>query len=329
MVLDIQFHLGQVQAGHVIQYLLHAVKFGISKTQEVVEAELRLRTEENMDGAILYNNLFEEIGANLRSRFSKTETETVTHSSIDTIVDEILAFCNSIGIHGPKEKKHTAVQIDDACCRFRELLVGGGCGFLLERKEAIDFIHLTAIFGFIPIYYLMWFPHLGSNGTDIDELVTYSSSPKERKALQLSLVRSTISKISTQVTGSFLSNILATYGNHDDNGNGNGNGNDAHLAGHYYYFQRHRNSMQHFYRVKAPKGGTWFIEMLRDPNRLEKQTSKKTVVLADWRGAGGENEKYMYWKRGGNGGLGFIENTSSLVIPDSLKEEFFNFGTST
>jgi len=209
-------------------------------------------------------------------------------------------------------------------------LVGGfGCGFLLARKEAIDFIHLTAIFGFIPIYYLSWFPHLGSNGTDIDELVTYSSSPKERKALQLNLVRTTISNISTRVTGSFLSNILATNGNHDDNEKENGNGNDAHLAGHYYYFQRHRNSMQHFYRVKAPKGGTWFIEMLRDPNRLERQTSKKTVILADWRGRGGEKEKFMYWKRRGDKGLGFIEKTSSLVIPDSLKDEFFNFATST
>lgn len=116
-------------------------------------------------------------------------------------------FCNSIGIHAPKTNKHTAVQIDDACCRFRELLVGGGFGFLLERKAAVDFIQLTAIFGFIPIYYLMWFPHLGSNGPDVDELVQYSSCPKERKTLQLNLVRITTSKISP-VTGPFLSNIL-------------------------------------------------------------------------------------------------------------------------
>jgi len=53
--------------------------------------------------------------------------------------------------------------------RFRELLVGKGFGFLLvERKEAVDFTHLTAIFGVIPTYYLMWFPHLGSNGSGID-----------------------------------------------------------------------------------------------------------------------------------------------------------------
>ena len=138
MVLDIQFHLGQVQAGHVIQYLVHAVKFGISKTQELVEAKLRLRTEENVDGAICYNNIFEEIGDNLRARVSKTETET--HSSIDTIVDKILAFCNSIGMHGPKEKKHNAVQIDDAFCRFRELLVGGGCRFQKEANFKVSIL---------------------------------------------------------------------------------------------------------------------------------------------------------------------------------------------
>jgi len=329
MVLDVQLHLGQVQAGHAIQHLLHAVlpepEFGISKTQELVEAKLRLRTEENVDGAVLYKNIFEEIGDNLRARvLSKTETET--HSSIDPTVDGILAYCNSIGIHAPEAKKHTAVQIDDACCRFRELLVGGGFGFLLERKEAVDFIQLTAIFGFIPIYYLMWFPHLGtSNGPDIDELAKYSSCLEERKKLRLNLVRITTSKISP-VTGSFLSNILATYGNDKDDGNGN----DAHLAGHYYYFQRHRNSMQHFYRVKVPTPGKWLIEMLRDPKRLENPNSKKLVVLTDWRGAGCEKEKFMYWKREGDDGFGFgfIEKTSILVIPDSLKREFFNFATS-
>ena len=152
----------------------------------------------------------------------------------------------------------------------------------------------------------------------------------------MNLVQTTMSKISTQVTGSFLSNILAAaYGNHDDHENGNGKDNDAHLAGHYYYFQRHRNSMQHFYRLKVPQGGKWFIEMLRDPKRLEMKTSKKTVVLADWRGAGGEKEEFMYWKRGGDDvlgvglGVGFIEKTSSLMIPDSLKNAFFNFATST
>ena len=40
----------------------------------------------------------------------------------------------------------------------------------------------------------------------------------------------------------------------------------------------------------------------------------------------------MYWKRVGDDGfgfgLGFIEKTSILVIPDSLKHEFFNFATS-
>ena len=46
------------------------------------------------------------------------------------------------------------------------------------------------------------------------------------------------------------------------------------------------------------------------------------MVLVDWRGAGGDNEKFMYWKREGDDGLGFIEKTSSLVIPDSLKNEF-------
>jgi hypothetical protein len=58
--------------------------------------------------------------------------------------------------------------------------------------------------------------------------------------------------------------------------------------------------------------------MLRDPKRLEKPNSKKTVVLADWRGAGSEKEKFMYWNRkvddGLGFGLGFIEKMSSLVI---------------
>ena len=75
----------------MIQHLLHAVlplpepEFGISKTQEVVEAKLHLRTEGNVDGAILYNNLFEEIGdTDLRAQlFSKAETES--HSSIDRV----------------------------------------------------------------------------------------------------------------------------------------------------------------------------------------------------------------------------------------------------
>ena len=100
----------------------------------------------------------------------------------------------------------------------------------------------------------------------MDELFKYSSCLEETKT-----VRPTISKISsTQVTGSYLSNILAMHGND----NGNRNGNDAHLAGHYYYSQRHRNSMQHFYRVKAPKGGKWFIEILHNPKCLEKRNSK-------------------------------------------------------
>jgi hypothetical protein len=282
-----------------------------------------------VDGAVLYNILFEEIGANLRARaLSKTDKDT--HSSIDPTVDGILAFCNSIGIHAPKKNKNNDLQIDDSCCSFRELLVGGGFGFLLlGRKEAVDFIQLTAIFGFIPIYYLMWFPHLGSNGPDVDELVQYSSCPKERKALQLDLVRITTSKISP-VTGPFLSNILATHGNGNDNDDGNGN--DAHLARHYYYFQRHRNSMQHFYRVKVPTPGKWLIEMLRDPKRLKNPNSKKSVVIADWRGTGGEKEEFMYWERVGDDGLGIglgvIEKTSILVIPDCLQREFFNFATS-
>ena len=145
--------------------------------------------------------------------------------------------------------------------------------------------------------------------------------------MQLNLVRTTTSKI-LPVTGSLLSNILATCGNDNDNGNRN----DARLAGHYYYFQRRRNSMQHFYRVKVPTPGKWLIEMLRDPKHLKKPNLKRTVVLADWRGAGGEKESFMYWKRVGDDGLGFglgfIEKTSILVIPDSLKREFFNFATS-
>ena len=72
--------------------------------------------------------------------------------------------------------------------------------------------------------------------------------------------------------------------------------------------------------------------MLRDPKRLKKPNLKRTVVLADWRGAGGETESFMYWKRVGDDGLGFglgfIEKTSILVIPDCLKHEFFNFATS-
>lgn len=125
---------------------------------------------------------------------------------------------------------------------------------------------------------------------------------------------------------------MATHGNGNDNDHGNGNGNDAHLARHYYYFQRHRNSMQHFYRVKVPTPGKWLIEVLCDPKRLKNPNSKKSVVVADWRGAGGEKEKFMYWKRVEDDdlgfGLGFIEKTSILVIPDSLQREFFNFATS-
>jgi len=91
--------------------------------------------------------------------------------------------------------------------------------------------------------------------------------------------------------------------------------------------------MQHFYRVKVPTPGKWLIEMLRDPKRLKNPNSKKSVVIADWRGAGGEKEEFMYWKRvGGDDGLGFglgiIEKMSILVIPDCLQREFFNFATS-
>jgi len=76
--------------------------------------------------------------------------------------------------------------------------------------------------------------------------------------------------------------------------------------------------------------------MILDLKCLEKSNSKRTVVLADWRGAGGEKESFMYWKQVGDDGLGFgigfgigfIKKTSILVIPDAVKREFFKFAPS-
>jgi hypothetical protein len=294
MMLDIHFYLGDLKAGDTIMLLLSMVlpgsDNGICRAHKMVMTKLLARNFRKADAAKLYTELFDQISSLV---FPHKVTLTIQKE-----VNMILEYCHKL-TRERKNRSSDAIGINDSCRQFRDVLVGTG---LLERAEANDFIQLATVTGFIPLHYISWLPH--NSDSDIVAIANFTSG-EDRKVLQQNLVQKMRKEVSLQITGPFLYNLLASY-----------NVEESDLLKHFYYYQWHRESIQHFFRLKFDSH--WVVEMLRDPQRVSKTRCSKTVTLSNWKD---NDDKYIHWKT--SDGCA-IDNSSCLVVPENLKKEFFN-----
>ena len=263
---------------------------------------LRPRNKFHLPSRAADSNLYNMLLANVPEYERQTGAFYVDEKVISSAIDTIFNWC--------KRKRASIKRMSGLNLRQLNVYEDFPYISIVKSSEMLqDLVRGLSLFGLLPLE-LMGSVCLEKKVDELSQniecLTKETKLMKQRQLLERTFhfVRS---EISTQVTRSFIGNIInirSPSGSTEK---------DA------YYHMRHKNRPQHFYRLKYD--GHWQLKVLPSTLNIKKNGKKqpKAVTLTNWKeGAANEKGEFVCWEISKE-----IEKDSKLFVPPKFVKELY------